>query len=159
MLAVFLGLLPATAAHGQALLVLLFGDKFASERLQGGIKFDVVYSTLSGLSAADRMRSWGLGGFLELKLSDRFSIQPEFTFKSPAGAGGLPFTPTGVPDVDSAFAGATNVSVARTLGYVTIPIFAKVKVGRVDFGVGPQIGYVVRAEDRYSGTVTREDDL
>ncbi|HXO85651.1 MAG TPA: hypothetical protein VN803_08990, partial [Gemmatimonadales bacterium] len=75
------------------------------------------------------------------------------------GARDLPFVPTGVADVDSAFAGATNVSVARTLGYVTIPMLLKVKAGRVGLGVGPQIGYIVRAEDRYTGTVSREDDL
>jgi hypothetical protein len=158
-LAAFLGVVPVHPAQGQALLVLLFGDKFASEHVQGGIKFDVVSSTLSGLSGAARLRSWDLGGFLEVKLSDRVSLQPEFTFKSPAGARDLPFAPTGVPDVDSAFAGATNVSIARTLGYVTIPIMVKVKAGRFSFGAGPQLGYVVRAEDRYTGTVSREDDL
>ena len=158
-LAALLTLLPFHPAAAQALLVLLFGDKFASEKVQGGIKFDVVTSTLSGLSGAARLRSWDLGGFLELKLSDRMSIQPEFTFKSPAGAQDLPFVPTGVAAVDSAFAGATDVSVARTLGYITFPILVKVKTGRFSFGIGPQLGYVVRAEDRYTGTVAREDDL
>lgn len=154
-----LGILPLHAARGQALLVLLFGDKFASENVQGGIKFDVVGTTLSGLSGATRLRSWDLGGFIEVKLSQRFSIQPEFTFKSPAGAADLPFSPTGVPAVDSAFAGATSVSVARTLGYVTIPILIKLRAGRFALAVGPQIGYIVRAEDRYTGTVSRENDL
>jgi hypothetical protein len=157
--AALLGILPVQAARGQALLVLLFGDKFASEQVQGGIKFDVVGTTLSGLSGAARLRSWDLGGFIEVKLSDRFSIQPEFTFKSPAGAADLPFAPTGVPDVDSAFAGATNVAVARTLGYVTIPILLKLRAGRFTLGLGPQLGYIVRAEDRYTGTVSRDDDL
>ena len=94
LLAAIVGLLLPQAARAQALLVLLFGDKFASEKVQGGIKFDVVTSTLSGLAGAARLRSWDLGGFLEVKLSDRLSIQPEFTFKSPAGAQGLPFVPT-----------------------------------------------------------------
>jgi len=158
-LALLLGLLPVRAARGQALLVLLFGDKFASENVQGGIKFDVVYSTLAGLSGAARLRSWDLGGFLEVRLNDRLSIQPEFTFKSPAGARDLAFTPTGQPEIDSAFAVARDVSVARTLGYVTVPIMLKVKAGRFAFGAGPQLGYIVRAEDRYTGTLSREDDL
>ena len=57
------------------------------ENVQGGIKFDVAYSTLSGLSdAASRSRSWDLGGFLEVKLGNRWSISPELhAFKSPAG--------------------------------------------------------------------------
>lgn len=158
-LAAVLGLLPCHALSAQALLVLLFGDRFASENVQGGIKFDVVGTTLSGLAGASRLRSWDLGGFLEVKLSHRFSIQPEFTFKSPAGAEELPFVPTGVPDVDSAFAGATNVSVTRALAYVTIPVLLKVRTRRVGLGIGPQIGYVVRAEDRYTGTLNRENDL
>jgi len=151
--------LPFEVGRGQALLVLLFGDKFASENVQGGIKFDVVWSTLSGHSGAERLRSWDLGGFLEVKLNSRLSIQPEFTFKSPAGARALPFVPTGQPDVDSAFAAASDVSVTRTLGYITVPLLLKVKAGRFNLGVGPQLGYVVKAEDHYIGTLARSDDL
>lgn len=151
--------LPLRAVGAQALLVLLFGDKFASENVQGGIKFDVVSTTLAGLTDAARLRSWDLGGFIEVKLGGPWSIQPEFTFKSPAGARDLPFVPTGEAAVDSAFATARDVSVTRTLGYITIPILVKLRAGRFSFGIGPQIGYIVRAEDRYVGTVTRTDDL
>ena len=159
LVAVTLCLLPLRAAWSQALLVLLFGDKFASENVQGGIKFDVVGTTLAGVADAARLRSWDLGGFIEVKLGGRWSIQPEFTFKSPAGARGLPFVPTGADAVDSAFATARDVSVTRTLGYITIPILVKLRAGRFGLGIGPQLGYVVRAEDRYVGTVTRTDDL
>lgn len=155
----FLFLIPFEAGRGQALLVLLFGDKFASENVQGGIKFDVVWSTLSGLSGAERLRSWDLGGFLEVKLSSRMSVQPEFTFKSPAGARGLPFVATGQPAVDNAFAAASDVSVTRTLGYITVPVLLKIKAGRLSLGVGPQLGYIVKAEDRYTGTIVRANDL
>ena len=150
---------PLDVVSAQALLVLLFGDKFASENVQGGIKFDVVGTTLSDLSGAERLRSWDLGGFLEVKLNTRLSVQPEFTFKVPAGAQSLPFVPTGAPAVDSAFAAASNVSVTRRLGYIAVPLLLKVKAGRFHFAAGPQIGYVVKAEDHYIGTVTRTDDL
>ena len=150
---------PFEVGRAQALLVLLFGDKFASENVQGGIKFDVVWTTLSGQAGAERLRSWDLGGFLEVKLNNRLSVQPEFTFKVPAGAQSLPFVPTGQSDVDSAFAAASDVSVTRQLGYITVPLLLKVKAGRFAFAAGPQIGYVVKAEDHYIGTVTRTDDL
>ncbi|HWC75002.1 MAG TPA: outer membrane beta-barrel protein [Gemmatimonadales bacterium] len=150
---------PLSAGRAQALLVLLFGDKFASENVQGGIKFDVVWTTLSGLSSAARLRSWDLGGFLEVKVGKALSVQPEFTFKVPAGAQSLPFIPTGQPAVDSAFAAATAVSVTRTLGYITVPLLLKVRAGRLYFAAGPQIGYVVKAEDHYIGTVARAGDL
>jgi hypothetical protein len=148
-----------SAAHGQAILVLIFGDKFASEKLQGGIKVDLAWSTLAGLPDAERLRSFAVGGFLEFRLGTRVSIQPEFTFKFPAGAKGLPFTSTGEPRVDSAFATASDVTVARTLGYVTVPLLAKVTFGRLRLGAGPQIGYVVKAFDHYTGSVARENDL
>jgi hypothetical protein len=150
---------PPHPARAQAVLVLLFGDKFASESVQGGIKFDVTFSTLSGMSDAARRRSWDLGGFLEVKLGNHWSIQPELTFKSPAGASDLPFVPTGQATVDSAFSTATDVSVTRVLGYITLPVLIKLRAGPFAFGVGPQIGYVVRAEDHYTGTVARENDL
>ena len=140
LVAVTLCLLPLRAAWSQALLVLLFGDKFASENVQGGIKFDVVGTTLAGVADAARLRSWDLGGFIEVKLGGRWSIQPEFTFKSPAGARGLPFVPTGADAVDSAFATARDVSVTRTLGYITIPILVKLRAGRFGLGIGPQLG-------------------
>jgi hypothetical protein len=154
-----LAMAACSTAQGQAILVLLFGDKFASENMQGGIKVDGAWSTLSGLQDAERLRSFAIGGFLEFRLGPRFSVQPEFTFKFPAGAKGLPFTPTGDAHVDSAFASASNVSVARTLGYVTVPILAKGTFGRLRLGIGPQIGYVVKAFDHYTGSVAREDDL
>jgi hypothetical protein len=145
--------------NAQAVLVLLFGDKFASENVQGGIKFDVAFSKLSGLPDATRRRSWDLGGFLEVKLGNTLSIQPEFTFKSPAGASSLPFVPTGLASVDNAFSAATDVSVTRDLGYITLPVLLKIKTGRMAFGLGPQVGYIVRAEDHYTGTLVRENDL
>jgi hypothetical protein len=150
---------PHRTLGAQAILILLFGDKLASERLQGGIKADLVWSTLAGLPDATRRRSYDFGGFMEFRVAPRFSIQPEFTFKSPAGAAGLPFTPTGRPELDAAFATASDVSVTRTLGYVTIPVYAKLRLGHFGLSAGPQLGYVVKATDRYTGTVTREDDL
>ena len=156
---VALAVAACSVGHGQAILVLIFGDKFASEKLQGGIKVDLAWSTLAGMPDAERLRSFAVGGFLELRLGTRFSFQPEFTFKFPAGAKGLPFAPTGDARVDSAFAGASNVSVARTLGYVTVPLLAKVSLGRLRLGAGPQIGYVVKAFDHYTGSVARENDL
>lgn len=159
LLTVALLAVPGSAAGAQAILILLFGDKLASDRLQGGIKADLVWSTLAGAPDADRRRSYDLGGFLELRLGPRFSIQPEFTFKSPAGAAGFPFAATGEAEVDAAFATARDVSVTRTLGYVTLPILAKLTLGHFGLSAGPQVGYVVRATDRYTGTVAREDDL
>jgi hypothetical protein len=150
---------PGRTLGAQAILILIFGDKLASERLQGGIKADLVWSTLAGLPDATRRRSYDFGGFMELRVSDRFSVQPEFTFKSPAGAARLPFAPTGRPEIDAAFDAARDVSVTRTLGYVTIPVFAKLRAGHFGLSAGPQLGYVVKATDRYVGTVERDDDL
>jgi hypothetical protein len=158
-LAAALAAVPCRAAHAQAILILIFGDKIASERVQGGIKGDLVWSTLVGTPAAARRLSYDIGGFLEMRVGGRFSVQPEFTFKAPAGAEGLPFAPTGHADVDAAFAGASDVSVTRTLGYLTLPILAKARFGRFGLSAGPQVGYVVKATDRYTGTVAREDDL
>lgn len=150
---------PIRPASAQAILILLFGDKIASDKLQGGIKFDLAWSTLPGTSEASRRRSYDFGGFIELRLRGRFSLQPEFTFKAPAGAAGLPFAPTGQARIDSAFASASDVSVTRALGYVTLPILAKMTFGHFGLSAGPQFGYVVKASDRYTGTVAREDDL
>ncbi len=53
----------------------------------------------------------------------------------------------------------SEVSVTRKLSYSNLSVPLKVRVGRIAFGVGPQIGYLRRAADVYEGLVSGEGEF
>ena len=114
---------------------------------QLGINADVVVSGYTGAGSYDPRVSWAFGAYGELKLSERWHLQPEITVKTPAGAKKLdvntlpgPFLePTGDATIDSIRAAGT---VTRTANYVTIPILIKYLAGRFHFGAGGSGGHV-----------------
>jgi hypothetical protein len=148
------------AAHSQALLVLLFGDKLSTERFQLGINADLAWSNLTSVESKNRF-SWGFGAYGEVKLSDRFRLQPEITVKTPAGAKqiapgtvGNPFVPVGEPTIDAAIA---NGTVTRSTSYLTVPVYLKYMLGPVGLGAGGQVGLLLGANDELISTVDAGD--
>ena len=107
LLTIFLSLVSVNVAQGQALLVLLFGDKLSTEKFQLGINADIGWTGQTNLLDSSTRFSWAFGAYGEVKLGERWRLQPELTLKTPAGAEGLfaeeagnPFAPTGNEDID-----------------------------------------------------------
>ncbi len=149
-----LGLAPAV--HGQALLILLFGDKLSTEKFQLGINADLTFSNLRGLDPSGSARiSWAFGAYGEIKLSNHWRLQPELTFKTPAGLSDVPATPA-VPGVDSVL---SDTRVDYSANYITIPLMLKYQVDRVGLGFGGQIGFLTSANDRFKGVIDSLRDL
>lgn len=136
-------------ARGQALLVLIFGDKLSTDTFQMGINVSISTSNLSGVDGTSFYFSWAFGGFGEIRLSDHWSLQPELTIKSAAGAGDMPGLIPDDPDLDDIF---TDMSVTRKLGYMLLPVYVKYRIGPVRIGIGPQVGLLIRARDIFNGT-------
>jgi hypothetical protein len=156
-LAAFLSLVGAEVAHGQALLVLLFGDKLSTETLQVGINADVGWTGQSGLLDSGTRFNWAFGAYAEIKLSDSWRLQPELTLKTPAGAEGLfageagnPFEPTGNEDIDEVI---ETGRVERSLNYISIPVFAKYMVGPLGIGAGGYVAFLTGATDELTSDV------
>ena len=145
-----------SAASGQVLLVLLFGDKLSSENLQVGIKLDRAFTSLTELEAADVRSGWAFGAFGEVPLNEQWSLQPELTLTTPGGAQTFVGDPTGNPTLDGVF---SEVSVTRKLAYSNLVLPLKVNLGRFAVGVGPQISYLRSADDIYEGLVTGGDEF
>lgn len=148
-----LGLIASSArpAAGQALLIILFGDKLSTETFQLGINADFGWSGLSGIDGSDLKRTWSFGAYGEIKLSDHWRLQPELTLKTPGGAEGLragdpgvPFEPVGDSLIDAALA---NGTVTRSMGYVSLPVYLKYVAGPIGLGAGGQIGFLTKAND------------
>jgi hypothetical protein len=94
-------LLPGIAYSQAAILVLLFGDKVASENFYFSLKMGGNYSTLSGIDDASYKLGLSFGLVATIKLSDKWYIVPEFSAISNKGAEDVPLLPTGDPNLDA----------------------------------------------------------
>ena len=148
---------PMQAASGQALLIILFGDKLSTEKFQMGINADLTWSDLSGIDNTKMRMSWGFGAYGEIKLGTHWRLQPEVMVKTPAGASnftpgapGNPFVPVGDTLVDQAIATGT---VTRSAQYITVPLSLKYVAGPIGFSAGGQIGFLLSASDELESDV------
>ncbi len=148
---------PLHAASGQAILIILFGDKLSTEKFQLGINADLTWSNLSGISDTKSRMSWSAGAYGEIKLGNHWRLQPELTIKTPAGAKNLtagapgnPFVPVGDSLVDAALATGT---ITRSTQYITVPLTLKYVVGPLGFGAGAQIGFLTSGSDELQSDV------
>ncbi len=149
--------LTASLAHSQVLIALLFGDKLNSDRFQLGIQLAGNFQNVTGWDGTSGRFSLGFGIYGELKLTEKLSLQPEFLFKDPRGADGVPGHTFDNPDLDPLLEDAT---VSMKLAYVSIPILLKYHLSpQFSIGIGPQIGILSSAKNVYTATVNANGDL
>ena len=135
-------------AHGQAaLLVLLFGDKIATEKFHLSIDAGVNIASLPGLTNQKSAYGlyFGLGTYI--KLSDKWALTPEFKPVSPRGAKAvLPLR-----DYSSVL---TDVSYDIALKYIDVPVLAQYKITPQLFvGAGPQLSFLTLAKQLATGNL------
>ena len=151
---VLFALLTASAAmpavcHAQALIMLLFGDKIASETFIGGINAGLSMTTFNNVPEASYRIDWSFGTFLEWRLSDDWAFSPEVTFKTPAGSNGMSGLWTERQDIVDSL---TNPKESAQLSYVTIPLLVKYQISSFRIVAEPKVGYLVAATDNITGT-------
>ena len=101
----FLALLIATLGgsmlRGQAaLLVLIFGDKVASENFYFSLKMGATLADLSGYDEGKNALAFNFGLVNNIKLSDRLFLTPEFLPAASRGIKDVPTLSTGDPGLD-----------------------------------------------------------
>lgn len=107
--------------------IMAFGFANAQD-VKFGAKVGFNFSTISGLDGAETKLGLAVGGLAEIKLNEKFSVQPELMY-SMLGAGGK----------------GSNETVE--LGYVVIPVMAKYYVvDKFSVEAGPQIGFLAYAK-------------
>lgn len=152
-------LLAVNFASGQAaILVLIFGDKAASEKFYFSLKGGLNYTELSGLDNAGYLPGVHFGLSNNLKINNRWDFVPEFMPLSWKGASDLTVVPPGTPQLDSLQ--PKDVSLNRRLNYIDIPLLMRYKMKnkfRIEFG--PQFSYMTSAKDIYRATFVEEDDF
>lgn len=156
---VILVLFSVSMAHSQAaLLVLLFGDKVASENLYFSLKLGGNFANLSGIEGTKMGVGFNFGLLVNIKLSEKFSLVPEFSPVSRKGVKDIPLLPTGDPNLDALLQNSSKT--VRTLNYLDIPVVAKYNVDdRISIGAGPYLGILTDATDLYTSEVFDKEDL
>ncbi len=163
---VVLGLLlavamPAIPAHGQALLILVFGDKLSTEKFQVGINADLTWTNATNVDNSKVRLGWLFGAYGQIRLSSKLFLVPELIIKTPAGMKGFaigdagnPFERTDVEEIDEALATGT---ITRELNYLTVPIAIRYQVGRIGLSGGGYAGYMTGGSDILSSEITQGD--
>lgn len=149
LVALLLALGSRAPAQGQVLLGILFGDKIATERFRIGLNIGLNISGLSGHEDTSTKLGFLLGLTAEWKIANHIYLQPELLPFYRAGAAHLPPGTSGLPPL---LPDSLRDS-QRKLSYFAIPVLAKYAFAgnRVHLGVGPQIGFLTSASDRFEG--------
>jgi hypothetical protein len=138
----------STIVNGQAaLLVLIFGDKIATEKFHLSIDAGINISSMPGLKAGKATNGlyFGLGTFI--KINDKWALTPEFKPISPRGAKSV------LPLRDYS-AVLTNINYDIELNYIDVPILAQYKLNKKLFiGAGPQLSFLTSAKQVSTGTL------
>lgn len=146
-------LLPLAAPlQAQVLIGMLFGEKLATPTFNMGFEIGLNFATLNGLPGAERMNRTVFGLFGDWRFSEHFHLGAAFLPAAGRGANGLAPAFTGDPGIDSQVVGTT---MSRSLGYIEVPVLLKWAPKRetgLRIGVGPSIGFVTGATDRYAAS-------
>lgn len=150
-----------TAANAQAaILVLLFGEKVATENFYFSLKVGGNWANLSGIDNTNSRLDLNFGATATIKLNDKFYLVPEFMPLSPKGASDIPLRETENSSLDTLLQNPTNT--ARELNYIDIPVVLKFCIRRnpkVSIGAGPQISILTSATDKFQSKIREDNDL
>lgn len=142
----------AGRAEAQVLLGYLAGDKLSSEQFNIGFDVGMNIGTLTGLGSASRTKPALFGLLADWRFSDHFHLGFGLLPISGRGAADVAPQPIGDPALDSLIAGGT---MTRKLGTIDVPIllrYAPKKFTGIRVGIGPELGFVTSAHDRYTAT-------
>ncbi len=146
-------LLTASYCHGQAaLLVLLFGEKLATEQFHLTIDMGMSVSTLPGLEQKEPVAglNFGMGTFV--KLNEKWSLTPEFKPLSRGGAKGVKpiITDINIQNPESEF----------IFNYIDVPALIQYRFAeRFSVAAGPQISFLTSGKQETSGSLTNGETI
>jgi len=146
-------------AKGQAaILVLIFGDKAATENFYFSLKGGVNYSGLPGLNDFQFKPGVHFGLSNNIRINDNWYFVPEFLPLNMKGAQDLKIQSTGTPEIDSL--DPTSVSMRSNLNYLDIPLLMRYKLNnKINLEFGPQISFLLSAKNRYKAEFVGEQEL
>lgn len=126
-----------------ALFFLLSPSTVSSQESRFGLKGGLNYSSIVGdLTDGIKYRLSGHGGlFLEIKFSEKFTLQPELVYSS---QGFLFSSNLFAIDGNNPATDGNRFQTSVQLNYLTLPLLAKFGLGeRYSVEVGPQFGFLI----------------
>ena len=138
MLIVILSMAGIGTVNGQALIILLFGDKLSTPTFQMGVNADISYTTVTGTDNADPYMNWAFGALFEYKMSEKWYLGFDLTLKTPAGATNI--NPLFPPD-SAIYDFAKDIKTTLKSNYISLPVWIKYKTGKFKWGIGAQVAY------------------
>jgi len=142
-----LGLLTVAESYGQAsIIVLLLGDKVASEKLYLSIDGAMNISTLPGMDGNSVCIGVNYGLGVHIRLSDKWYLKPEFKPLSRKGA-------TAIDPITSVSSAYSIDKTKLKINYWDFPILLQYNINRrLWMAAGPQISFLTDANQLISGT-------
>ena len=139
----------AGIAKGQAaLLVLIFGEKAASENFYFSLKVGAGYSMISNVEEGKYRPGANFGLINNIKLTDRLFLTPEFLALAPRGVKDVPVLTTGNPNLDELLVNPSSTD--RKLTYIDVPVLLRYNLTeRFKISAGPQLSFLTGATDIY----------
>jgi long-subunit fatty acid transport protein len=118
-----------------AVAVMAFGLSNAQD-VKFGAKAGLNMSNYTGdVEGTDMKVGYQVGGFAEIKISEKFAVQPELVFTNLGAKGDF-----------------SGVTVTEHLNYLAIPVMAKYFVAdKFSVEAGPQIGFLMSAKMKADG--------
>ena len=143
-----LGLSSGVAKGQAALLVLIFGEKAASENFYFSLKVGASYSMITNVEEGKYRAGANFGLINNIKLTDRLFLTPEFLPLAPRGVKDVPILTTGDPNLDELLVNPSSTD--RKLTYIDIPVLLRYNLTeRLKISAGPQISFLTGASDIY----------
>ncbi|GEP52085.1 hypothetical protein FNO01nite_27570 [Flavobacterium noncentrifugens] len=109
------------------------------------------YGNLDGYSNDNKMKpGFHVGGFVEIKISDKFAIQPEVLYSLQG---------TKVKSSEADFDGYSYSSEDKiSLSYINVPVMVKFyPIEKLFIEAGPQVGFLISAKNKSEYTETDGD--
>jgi hypothetical protein len=139
-----------------AIIVLIFGDKVASEEFYFSVKGGVNLSATPGLDPSSTKPGAHFGLVANIKITDRFFFAPEFLPLAWKGSRNLAFEPTGYPKLDSV--NLSSAELSRRLNYIDIPMHFRFEYSdKLTFQAGPEISFRTGASKFYNNTFDNDN--
>ncbi|MEN8227813.1 MAG: outer membrane beta-barrel protein [Bacteroidota bacterium] len=145
-------IISSAAVQGQAaLLVLIFGEKVATENFNFSLKLGGTYSIMHGYEEGKNGLSPNFGLVNNIKLTEKFYLIPEFLPLSPRKITDVPLLTTGDPNLDDLLVDPSSSD--RKIFYIDMPVLLKYKFAkRFSISAGPHMSILTSATDIYKSS-------
>ena len=151
LLTLFLTLAACTFSAGQAaILVLLFGDKVASENFNFSLVGGFNFCNVTNYPSSKILLGANFGLAANIKLGKSLYLVPEFKPLNYKGFQSTESLVTGDPVLDEAF---HDVKTSWRSRYIDVPVLLHYRLSnRWQFGLGPQVSFLTGAKQVYEGS-------